>query len=175
MNTAIFLDRDGVINQPILRNGLNKPIAPWSMDEFKLCEGIKNPLKQLANNKYRLFVVTNQPDISKEIIDASLVEKMNEIIRDTLPVDEIAYCPHEDYHECNCRKPKPGMILELSDKWNIDLEKSFMIGDGWKDIQAGESAGCKTILLDKDYNKGVNADFHVRSLIEAVKIIKGKM
>jgi len=173
MNAAIFLDRDGVINQPIFRNGLNKPIAPWSMEEFKLYEGIEKPLQELADNKYYLFVVTNQPDIAKGIIDSSLVEKMNEIIMLTLPVVEIAYCPHGDHHGCNCRKPKPGMILELAEKWNVKLKESFLIGDGWKDIKAGKSAGCKTILLDRNYNKGVSTDYHVKSLAEAVKIVKG--
>ena len=175
MNTAIFLDRDGVINQPIFRNGVNKPIAPWSMEEFKIYKGIKKSLQELADSKYFLFVVTNQPDISKGIIGAVLVEKMNEFIKKTFSIDEIVYCPHEDYHECNCRKPKPGMILKLAEKWNVNLEGSFMIGDGWKDIQVGKSAGCKTILLDRDYNEGERADYHVRSFAEAVKIIKGKM
>ena len=174
MDKAIFLDRDGVINQPLFRNSENKPIAPWSLDEFNFYEGIGKPLQDLVDDKYRLFVVTNQPDISKRIIAAGLVAKMNKIILETFPVDEITICPHEDYHRCECRKPKPGMILELAELWNIDLKESFMIGDGWKDIQAGKSAGCKTILMNRDYNKKVTADFHIKSLVEVIKIVKGR-
>ena len=80
MRKAIFLDRDGVLNYPVFRNGLNKPIAPWSMEEFKLYTGIKKPLEDLAKQNFHIFVVTNQPDIAKGIIDAALVTKMNEII-----------------------------------------------------------------------------------------------
>jgi D-glycero-D-manno-heptose 1,7-bisphosphate phosphatase len=174
-NAAVFLDRDGVINHPIFRNGNSKPIAPWSMDEFCLIKDIGEHLRELIDEQYHLIIVTNQPDISKGIIDTSLVEKMNDKIMKTFPIDEIAYCPHEDFHRCECRKPKPGMILKLAKKWSVNLDASFMIGDGWKDIQAGISAGCKTIILDREYNKGTEADFHVKSIAEAVKIIKGEI
>ena len=93
---------------------------------------------------------------------------------ETLPVDEIKLCPHDDKDNCNCRKPKPGLIIEAAKKWSIDLENSFVIGDSWKDIGAGEAAGCKTILIRRNYNKDLkeNYNFEVENLKEAIKIIK---
>ncbi|MCK4786559.1 MAG: HAD hydrolase-like protein, partial [Desulfobacteraceae bacterium] len=73
---------------------------------------------------------------------------------------------------CDCRKPKPGMLLDLSKKWGIDLKKSFLIGDNWKDIEAGRAAGCKAILLDKHYNQAIETDFRVKNLGAAVKLIE---
>ena len=168
---AVFLDRDGVINEVVFRGG-EKPIAPWGLDEFKLIPGTKEPLEELSRTGYYLFVVSNQPDIAKRYVDASIVEQMNGIILETFPIHDIMICPHDDRHNCNCRKPKPGMLLDLSKKWGVDLRKSFLIGDNWKDIEAGRAAGCKTILLDKSYNKSVGADYRVGNLDFAVKLIK---
>ena len=173
MNKAVFLDRDGVINKVIFRNGnTGKPIAPWSKEEFSLIPDIKDSLFNLKNDGFKLFVVTNQPDIAKGIIDNSFVVEMNEIILKYLPIDEIRFCPHSNMDECDCRKPKPGMILGLADKWNIDCQNSFLIGDSCKDIEAGKKVGVTTFLLKRHYNKGVNADHKVTDLSEAVKIIQ---
>ena len=126
MNKAVFLDRDGVINKVIFRNGnTRKPIAPWSKEEFSLIPDIKDSLFNLKNDGFKLFVVTNQPDIAKGIIDNSFVVEMNEMILKYLPIDEIRFCPHSNMDECDCRKPKPGMILGLADKWNIDCQNFF--------------------------------------------------
>ena len=167
----MFLDRDGVINEVVFR-GREKPIAPWKLEEFKLIPGIKEPLGELSRIGYHLFVVSNQPDIAKGYIDTSTIEMMNEIILETLPIHDIMICPHDDGHNCNCRKPKPSMLLDLSKKWGIDLKKSFLIGDNWKDIEAGRAAGCRAILLDKPYNKSIGADHRVENLDFAVKLIK---
>jgi len=171
VNKGIFLDRDGVINEVIFRGG-KKPIAPWNMKEFKLRPGLKEPLAELSKMGYLLFVVSNQPDISKGHVEASVVERMNKIIKESFPIEEVVICPHVDNDACNCRKPKPGMLMELSKRWKINLSESFMVGDSWKDVEAGKSSGCKTILLDKKYNKGVDADYRVKDLISAVKMIK---
>jgi len=168
---AVFFDRDGVINEVLFRGG-EKPIAPWKLDEFKLITGIKKPLEKLHQMGFLLFVVSNQPDIAKKYVDFSTVNKMNEIILKTFPIKEIMICPHEDHHKCHCRKPKPGMLIDLSTKWLIDLNKCFIIGDSWKDIEAGRAAGCTTILLDKHYNRSVEADYRSKNLDDVVKIIK---
>jgi len=168
---AVFFDRDGVINEVLFRGG-EKPIAPWKLEEFKLITGIEKPLEKLQQMDFFLFVVSNQPDIAKKYVDLSIVNIMNEIILKTFPIKEIMICPHEDRHKCHCRKPKPGMLIDLSKKWLIDLNKSFIIGDSWKDIEAGRAAGCATILLDKRYNRSVEADYHVINLDDVVKIIK---
>ena len=117
-------------------------------------------------------IVTNQPDIARGIVKLSTVKKMNNIITDELPIDEIMICPHVDIDNCNCRKPKPGMILNLAEKWSINLENSFIIGDNWKDIESGKSAGCRTILLDKFYNKSVQADYRTKNLAMSAEVVK---
>ena len=137
-----------------------------------MISGIKKPLIELNKNGYYLFIVSNQPDISRGNIKKGTIEKINKIILKELPVKEIYTCPHEDFHNCKCRKPKPGMILELAERWKIDLKKSFIIGDNWKDMKAGEVAGCITILLDTDYNKEVDADYRVKDIKSASLIIK---
>ena len=167
---AVFLDRDGVINEVIFRDNV-KPIAPWSIEEFKLCDGITEPLRELKNSGYLLFVVSNQPDISKGLIDIQVVQQMNDIIASQFPIKKVVFCPHEDRHNCSCRKPKPGMLIKLAEEFGVDLKRSYMIGDNWKDIVAGEAAGCKTILIKRAYNKTVNADYSVQSLQKITNII----
>ncbi len=170
-NKAVFLDRDGVINEVVFHNS-EKPSSPWNFNEFKLIKGVKEPLEALAKIGYLLFVISNQPDISRGFVEKGTTEKISRIIYDKYPVKEIIVCPHDDHHNCNCRKPKPGMILELSKKYDVDLKKSFLIGDNWKDTEAGEKAGCTTILLDKTYNKSVESDYRTENLNTAVKLIK---
>ena len=168
---AIFLDRDGVLNEVVYHKGINKPSSPWMIDEFKFIKGIEETLLLLKENNDKLFVITNQPDIARKNIKNGVTEKINQKILEKLPIDEIRICPHDDSDQCNCRKPKPGMIMDLVENYNIDLDKSYLIGDGWKDIQAGYQAGCKTILIEKLYNKEVTADFSAENLDSAKDII----
>jgi len=173
MKRAVYLDRDGVINEVIFRGGDNsKPIAPWEIEEFKLAQGIKKPLEKLSQMGFYLFIVTNQPDIAKGILKFSTVKKMNDIILNELPIDEIMVCSHIDSDNCYCRKPQPGMIINLAKKWGINLRNSFLIGDNWKDIESGKTAGCRTILLDKYYNKSVKTDYRVKNLRMSVEVVE---
>ena len=149
----------------------DKPSSPWRFEEFKFVPGIKKPLEDLFSTGYYLFVVTNQPDISRGYIEEGTTEKINEMIFESLPIHDILVCPHDDKHQCQCRKPKSGMLIELSKKWGVDLEKSFLIGDNWKDIDAGKAAGLTTILLDAPYNKKIFSDFRVNNLESTVKLI----
>lgn len=168
---AVFLDRDGVINEVIYRDGSEKPSSPWNFEEFKLIPGIKKTLEELNHMGFHLFVISNQPDISRGFIKQGTTEKINQIISESFPISEIKVCPHDDQDNCNCRKPKPGMILDLCKKWNIDQIKSFIIGDNWKDMKAGKSAGLTCIILDMTYNKSVDADYRIEKLENAVEII----
>jgi D-glycero-D-manno-heptose 1,7-bisphosphate phosphatase len=118
------------------------------------------------------IVITNQPDISRGAMDISELEAMHRRIRETLPVDEILTCPHDDNDACDCRKPRPGMLLTAAQTWNIDLRQSFTIGDQWKDMEAGKAAGCTTVLIDYPYNQDVRADVRVPDLPSALQIIK---
>lgn len=170
LQRAIFLDRDGVINRVIMKEG--KPYSPRKLSDFQLTDGIKGVLDHLKEAGFLLIVVTNQPDISRGLITWDALEAIHNLIRPELPVDDIIVCPHDDADECDCRKPKPGMIIESARKWDIDIESSFIIGDTWKDMEAGKSAGCTTILLDAPYNQDVKSDHRINDIWEALKIIK---
>lgn len=172
INRAIFYDRDGVLNKVIMRK--KKPSSPWSLKDFKLLPHVEKYLKTLREMGFLNIVFTNQPDVKRGYLKIEDLEKMHQIIAERLPVDEITFCPHDDEDNCQCRKPKPGLILEMAKKWQLNLKNSFVIGDNWKDILAGKSAGCKTILIRRSYNKDLkeNHDFEVKNLKEAIEIIR---
>jgi D-glycero-D-manno-heptose 1,7-bisphosphate phosphatase len=146
---AVFLDRDGVINKAVVRNGV--PFPPASLEETKIIPGVKEGLSLLKDANYMLIVVTNQPDVARGKVEKKNVEAINSWLSQSLPLDEIRTCYHDDVDKCDCRKPKPGLILESAHLHNIDLRQSFMIGDRWRDIAAGEAAGCRTIFIDYGY------------------------
>lgn len=169
MKRVIFLDRDGVLDKVLLNNG--KPFSPRRFEEFELLPAVENALNSFKNMGFLNIIVTNQPDIARRLIRIEELNKMHALIRERLPVDDILTCPHDDVDNCQCRKPKPGMLLEAAKRWSINLNESFLIGDTWKDIEAGRAAGCKTILIDMPYNKDVQADFRVENLLSVVKLI----
>jgi D-glycero-D-manno-heptose 1,7-bisphosphate phosphatase len=169
---AVFLDRDGVLNRVIIRHG--KAFSPKSREEFVLADGAAAAVAALRDAGFKVIVVTNQPDIARgELARADLDWMTEKLLTDT-SVEEVLVCPHDDHHTCSCRKPRPGMLLESAGKWNIALSRSYIIGDGWKDMQAGKNAGCSCILIDTEYNQGVAADGHASCLRDAVKHILSK-
>ena len=172
MKKAVFLDRDGVVNKAFIRNGL--PTPPISLNELEILPGVKESILRLKKLNYICLLVTNQPDVSRGKIEKKTVIKINNYLKDETKFDDIFVCYHDDHDKCNCRKPKPGLLLEASEKWNIDLKKSYMIGDRWKDIEAGKCAGCKTIFIDYNYKetKPKNPDFTTDSLLSSVHIIE---
>lgn len=170
-NKAIFLDRDGVTNRAIMRNG--KPSSPWKFEEFKLLPNVQKYLKKFKEMGFLNIIFTNQPDIRRGFLKIEDLKKMHKLIEEKLPVDDIKFCPHDDSDNCSCRKPKPGLILQAVKKWSIDLKKSYVIGDSWKDTGTGKAAGCQTIMIKRKYNKDLkDYNFKVNSLKEAIEIIK---
>ena len=171
MKRAVFLDRDGVINRAIVRDG--KPFPPTSLIELDILPGVHEALQKLHDANYLLVVVTNQPDVARGTAKRKDVELMNAFLSSQLPIDDFKTCYHDSGDKCNCRKPLPGALVEAAQEHNIDLSKSFMIGDRWRDIKAGASAGCKTFFIDHHYaeQKPDEPDFIVPSLLEAQKII----
>lgn len=169
---AVFFDRDGVVNKAIVRNG--KPYSPRALEELELYEETREFVTFLSKRAIQAFVVTNQPDIARKKIDWNTLDSIHEAINANMKFTEIFVCPHDDFDRCECRKPKPGAIFELAKRHKIDLKKSFVVGDRWKDIVAGKAAGCKTIFVDWRYNEKcyANPDFSVRSLVDCFKIIK---
>jgi len=171
LNKAVFLDRDGVLNQAFVREG--KPYPPATPEEFHLLPGVLEATKKLKKLGYKLVVATNQPDVSKGIQTQKIVEQMHHRLLETLPLDCIKVCYHSDEQNCDCRKPKPGMLLEAAKDLHIDLKSSFMIGDRWRDVGAGFNAGCKTIFIDMKYAETgpYQPNWTVGSLLEASELI----
>jgi D-glycero-D-manno-heptose 1,7-bisphosphate phosphatase len=173
MKLAVFLDRDGVINKAIVKNG--KPYPPAKVEEVVFPSGTFEAIKALRKSGYLVIVVTNQPDVAEGIQSKETVETIHGIIRQQLLVDDIKVCYHADEDNCSCRKPKPGMILDAAKEYIIDLTRSYMIGDRWRDIEAGKTAGCKTILIQPDIaydeKQALGMDATVGSLYEAATII----
>jgi D-glycero-D-manno-heptose 1,7-bisphosphate phosphatase len=167
MARAVFLDRDGVINRAVVRAG--KPHPPRNIGELEILPGVAEALKRLHNAGFKLIVVTNQPDVTRGIQTRSVVEKINAALQSRLPIDKFLVCYHDDKDQCACRKPKPGALLLAAQKNDIDLKASFMVGDRWRDIEAGRRAGCKTILIDYHYaeKKRVEPDYRACNLAEA--------
>jgi D-glycero-D-manno-heptose 1,7-bisphosphate phosphatase len=168
---AVFLDRDGVLNQAVVING--KPYPPKSLDEIIVPEGVKEGMMQLRNLGFLLIMVTNQPDVARGTTSKESVETINQYLQQTLRLTDTYCCFHDSSDNCSCRKPKPGMIFDATKKWNIDLAKSFMVGDRWRDIETGKNAGLKTILLDFNYDeKYVEPDFICHNFVDVVKVIE---
>ncbi len=148
---AVFLDRDGVINQAIVRDG--KPYPPSGVNELRLVVGAADALRDLKQAGFLLIVVTNQPDISRGTRSRASVDAIHQALRETLPLDDVFVCPHDDSDHCDCRKPLPGLLLRAAEKYDIDMTRSFMIGDRWRDVDAGASAGCTTVWIDYGYRE----------------------
>jgi D-sedoheptulose 7-phosphate isomerase len=166
---AVFLDRDGVLNRATVRDG--KPLPPPGANELEIIPEAAAALARLKASGFPLYVVTNQPDVARGNLSRNEVEAMHRKLATSLPVDDIFVCYHDDADHCACRKPKPGLLLEAQRKHNIDLARSFFVGDRWRDIDAGHAAGCKTILIDYGYcerKPAQPAEATVRSLREAV-------
>jgi D-glycero-D-manno-heptose 1,7-bisphosphate phosphatase len=146
---AVFLDRDGVLNEPVIRDG--KPYPPDSPETMKISPGAAEALARLKELGFVLLVVSNQPDVGRGSRRTSDVERLNAALADSLPVDEFFMCYHDDADGCACRKPKPGLLLQAAAKHNVELSASFMIGDRWRDIDAGHAAKCTTLWIDRGY------------------------
>ena len=143
-------------------------VGPRRLSDFRLVEGAAELVARLKAAGQPVFVVTNQPDVARGLLDAFELEQMMAMLRAAMPVDDVAICPHDDRDGCECRKPKPGMLLRLARRHGTDLLQSVMVGDTWKDMDAGRRAGCRTILLRRPYNESATGDLVLHTLAEAV-------
>jgi D-glycero-D-manno-heptose 1,7-bisphosphate phosphatase len=173
MRRAVFLDRDGVLNRAIVRDG--KPYPPSQLDELEVLPGVPEALDALHRAGWLLIVVTNQPDVARGTTSRSQVEAINDRLRGGMHIDEFRTCYHDGSDGCDCRKPAPGAILAAAHTHGIDLGASFMVGDRWRDVQAGQRAGCRTVFIDYGYSEPQpeGADFTVHDLPQAARIILG--
>lgn len=166
MKSAIFLDRDGVINEVLSRRVkfVNRP------SDFYLLPGVGEAISQLNNAGYKLFVVTNQGGIGLGYMKESTLKAVHEKMKEDLAefgaeIDDVAYCPHKPHAGCACRKPEPQMLIDLATKHDVDLKKSYMVGDRDPDIEAGRKAGAKTVLVGKREGIRVEADMYFGDLL----------
>lgn len=166
MRRAVFLDRDGVINRSLVRNG--KPYAPTQVAEFELLPGVAAALSRLRQHGFLNIVVTNQPDIATGKQRREDLDALHRHLQAELAIDAIRVCCHVDADDCACRKPRPGLLLDAAREFNIDLGASFMVGDRWRDVAAGQRAGCKIcFFIDYGYaEKGPEQPFTVVKSLE---------
>ena len=146
---AVFLDRDGVLNKALVRDG--KPYPPGTLAELEVPGGTAAALERLRAAGFLLLVVTNQPDVARGTQTAGAIEEIHAALRAALPVDEFLVCPHDDADGCECRKPKPGLLFEGAARHGVELRGSYMVGDRWRDVEAGQRAGCRTVFIDYGY------------------------
>lgn len=171
---AVFLDRDGVINRALVRDG--RPYPPSSLAEFEILPGVTEACAQLKAAGFLLIVATNQPDVGRGTLPAATLDELHAHMGRLLPLDRVEVCPHggAKYGQpCDCRKPRPGMLLRAALELGIDLTSSWMVGDRWRDIDCGHAAGCRTVFLDYAYDEPlrIQPDFRARDLAAAARII----
>jgi D-glycero-D-manno-heptose 1,7-bisphosphate phosphatase len=168
-NSVVFLDRDGVINELVMRDA--SMVSPRLFSEFKLCDGAAEAIGLLVDAGFELVVVTNQPDISRKKMVQSELNQMTEALL-ALGIHRVAICPHSDEDFCRCRKPKPGMLKDHLKVREVVPKRIWMIGDRESDIAAGKSVGAITIYLSAtSENNKTDSDYYCKSLIRAVEII----
>ncbi|MSN96115.1 D-glycero-beta-D-manno-heptose 1,7-bisphosphate 7-phosphatase [Campylobacter sp. FMV-PI01] len=164
---AIFLDRDGVINEDFG--------YVYEISKFKFKDGIFETLKELQNLGFLLIIITNQSGISRGYYTKKDFEKLtnfmlDEFLKNSVVINRVYFCPHIDNEKCSCRKPNPGMILKAKDDFDLDLKNSFLIGDKVSDMQAGKNAGIKNLfLLSKNQNLEYNTIKNIKEILKFVK------
>ena len=168
---AVFIDRDGVLNDTPVVDGVPHP--PAIPDELKILPGVAEALEILGAQGLLRIVITNQPDVARGTQSKQMIERIHDRLRRELPIEAIYSCFHDHADNCACRKPLPGLIFAAQEDHNIDLRGSFMVGDRWSDVAAGEAAGCATFLVSRPYSQAERCSprFTVQSLLEAAHMI----
>ena len=147
---AVFVDRDGVLNRAVMRDGC--PYPPATLEALEILPGVAEAVHQLIEAGFLVVGATNQPDVARGNQRREVVEAMNALLLAIIPLTAILVC-YEDGEDNPRRKPNPGLLLEAAETYGIDLHASFMVGDRWKDVEAGRHAGCQTVFLDLGYNE----------------------
>jgi D-glycero-D-manno-heptose 1,7-bisphosphate phosphatase len=173
LRPAVFLDRDGTLNVQIVRDG--KPFAPDRLEDFRLYDGVPESCRALKAAGYLLVVVTNQPEVGRGTVSQEVIEAMHARLRQLVPeIDRIEACYDPGRGErSRRRKPEPGMVLDAAEALGIDLGRSWLVGDRWRDVDCGQRAGVKTVFIDFGYSEAANSvpDHTVKSFPEAVTLI----
>jgi D-glycero-D-manno-heptose 1,7-bisphosphate phosphatase len=169
----VFLDRDGVLNRPVVRDG--KPYPPRSVEEFVILPDAAEACARLKRHGFLLVVATNQPDVGRGAQTRERVEAMHDLLLRELPIDRVEVCYDSGEAASHCRKPAPGMLLRAAADCDIDLRASFMVGDRWRDVDCGKTAGCKTVFIDRGYEEELRSqpDHRAACLLDAALWIIG--
>lgn len=171
---AVFLDRDGVLNEVVIRSGTLHP--PATVADLRVTPDAPAALARLKAAGFLLVCVTNQPDVARGTQRREVVEAINARLRAVLPLDDCRVCYHDNADHCACRKPAPGLLLDAATRYGIDLSASYLVGDRWRDTEAGRRAGCRSILIDHGYTEpwqGAAPDYTTPTLTGAVAWILG--
>jgi D-glycero-D-manno-heptose 1,7-bisphosphate phosphatase len=170
---AVFLDRDGVVSRSIVRDGL--PFAPTALEDFEILPDAPEACRRLKQASFLLIVATNQPDVGRGTMKKETVEAMHAKMCRELSIDRVEVCYHPGHGQsnCDCRKPKPGLLINAAREMGIDLAQSWMVGDRWRDIDCGHAAGCRTVFIDRGYTESLKQKphFRARDLAQAADII----
>ena len=171
LQPAVFIDRDGVINRALVHEG--RPFSPRSINDLVILDGVREAVSLLHEHGFITAVITNQPDITQGHTTLEFVLELHKAISKETGLQNFYICNHDDQNQCECRKPNIGLIREATQDLDIDVAKSFIVGDRWKDIEAGQSAGCKCFFIDNNYaeKRPVPPYRTVESLLEAALII----
>jgi D-glycero-D-manno-heptose 1,7-bisphosphate phosphatase len=148
---VVFLDRDGVVNRTFVCGSVTHP--PATPEEFEFLPGVVAAAQRLAAAGFALFIATNQPDVARKVQTRERVEAIHDCVRRSLPIVEVLVCYHGTADGCDCRKPRPGMLLSAARRWGLDLSRSYMVGDRWSDVAAGQAAGCLSLLIDTPHSQ----------------------
>lgn len=166
MTGAVFLDRDGVLVRELVLDGEAR--APLRLEDFRILDEAAAQVDRLHRAGFRCVVFTNQPEVARGLLQLEVLEEMHRRLIDVTAVDDVLVCPHDDANACACRKPKPGMLLEAARRAPMELRDSFVVGDRWRDIDAGRAVGCYSILIERPYSNCSTADARVSNLSSAV-------
>lgn len=169
MKHALFIERDGVLNQARIEREYQT--SPLTLEEFKIVEGVAPLLAKAKAAGLVLIATTNQPGISRGYQSRRELDRMHDLLRRSLPLDDILVCPHDEGDRCPCRKPKAGLLTEAGFKWHLDLDRSFVVSDKWQDAEAARTCGCLSVLIQSPWIGKVHRDFVVPDLATAVEKI----
>jgi D-glycero-D-manno-heptose 1,7-bisphosphate phosphatase len=170
---AVFLDRDGVLVETEVRDGA--AYAVTTLAEFRVVPDAAEQVARLRAAGLVCIVFTNQPEVARGTIAPEVLAAMHDVLRAAVPLDDVYVCPHDEGDGCACRKPRPGMLHDAAARWDVSLADSFVIGDRWRDVDAGRAAGCYAVLLEREYSACTTADARVATLHEAVDAVLARL
>jgi len=173
MKQGVFIERDGILNSARVER--HHQVTPLTLEEFRVNESIAPLLGKLKKSGLVLIATTNQPGLSRGYQSRRELDRMHDLLRRALPLDDILICPHDGVERCPCRKPKPGLLLEAAFHWKLDLDRSFVLSDKWQDAEAARQAGCTSLLLQSPWVGDGHPDFvlpDLEAIVEKILLLR---